>query len=265
MNKSILYAKNTNDLLTVLKNNQGSKVVGGCTNLEEIPNRTVSTTTIPELCQISRHERYIEVGPGCTLSDLLEVGPNHLPQILYEALKSIANPIIRNMATVGGNICNEGNKLTLYAPLMALDARLEFKSQNETKIESIRTFKQIPEGFVLYSIRIPLVDADISIFRRIGLEHTISQQSASFAFMATTERNTLSSIRLAFAGPFTFVSKDFENSMIGKRLPLTQKDLSDIEEKVATEFAKAATDQMISDVMKQQFFNLTRYSFEQLT
>ena len=53
--------------------------------------------------------------------------------------------------------------------------------------------------------------------------------------------------------------------MIGQRLPLTQKDLSDIEEKVADEFAKAATDQMISDVMKQQFFNLTRFSFEQLT
>lgn len=265
MNKLILYAKNSNDLLSLLKNNQGSKVVGGCTMLEEIPDRTVSTTTIPELCQISRHERYIDVGPGCTLSDLLDVGHNHLPAILYEALKSIATPIIRNMATVGGNICNQGNKLTLYAPLMALDARLEFKSQNETKIESIRTFKQIPEGFILSNIRIPIVDSDISIFRRIGLEHTISQQSASFAFMASTERNTLSSVRLAFAGPFTFASKDFENSMLGQRLPLTQKDLSLIEEKVAVEFEKAATDQMISDVMKQQFFNLTRYSFEQLT
>ena len=29
--------------------------------------------------------------------------------------------------------------------------------------------------------------------------------------------------------------------------------------------AKAAADQMISDVVRQQFFNLTRYSFEQLT
>ena len=265
MPKSILYAHNTNDLLTLLKNNQGSKVVGGCTKLEEIPDRTVSTIAIPELCQISRHERYIDVGPGCTLSDLLEVGPNHLPAILYEALKSIANPIIRNMATIGGNICNDGNKLTLFAPLMALDARLEYKSASDTKTESIRSFKQVPEGYILSNIRIPLPDSDIAIFRRIGLEPYITQQSASFAFMATTDRNTLSSVRLAFAGPFTFASKDFENSMIGQRLPLTQKDLSDIEEKVADEFAKAATDQMISDVMKQQFFNLTRFSFEQLT
>ena len=34
---------------------------------------------------------------------------------------------------------------------------------------------------------------------------------------------------------------------------------------VEKEFDKASTDQMISDVVRQQFLNLTRYSFEQLT
>ena len=265
MNKTILYAKNTNDLISLLKNNQGSEIVGGCTIIEELPAKAVSTYNIPELCQITRHERYIDVGPGCTLSSIMDIGQNHLPPILYEALKSIANPIIRNMATIGGNICYKGNKLTLFAPLMALEAKLEFKNSSETKYESIRNFKQVPQGFILHNIRIPLVDADISIFRRIGHEHAINQQSASFAFLATTEKNTLNSVRLAFAGPFTFSSKDFENSMIGQRLPLSQKDISNIEEKVYVEFGKAAENQMISDVLKQQFFNLTRYSFEQLT
>ena len=72
-------------------------------------------------------------------------------------------------------------------------------------------------------------------------------------------------MHLAFAGPFAFHSKDFENQLIGQRLPLSQKDINEIQNLAAAEFQKAATDQMISDVMRQQFLNLTRYSFEQLT
>lgn len=265
MSKTILYAKNTYDLIKILNNNPGITIVGGCTNIDELPEKFVSTHRIKELSQIVRHERYIDVGPGATLSDLQNVGQNHLPQILIEALNSIANPFIRDMATVGGNICSQGHKHTLFAPLLALDARLEFKNQTETKTESLRNFKSIPEGFILSNIRIPLVNAELSIFRKIGHEQRIGHNSASFAFIADTEKNSLLNVHLAFAGPFTFFSKDFENAMIGTRLPLTQKEINSIEELVKQEFEKASQDQMISDVMRQQFFNLVRYSFEQLT
>lgn len=265
MGKTILYANTTSDLIKILNNNPGTKVVGGCTRIETLPEKFISTHGIKDLSHISRHERYIDVGPGTTLSDLLAVGQSHLPAILFEALNCIANPIIRNTATIGGNICSENHKLTLFAPLMALDAKLEFKNLTETRTENIRNFKSVPEGFILSNIRIPLVDAELSIFRRIGSEHTITHQSASFAFLADTEKNSLLNIHLAFAGPFTFHSKEFENMMSGRRLPLTQKDITELEDAVAEQFQKAATDQMITDVMRQQFFNLARYSFEQLT
>ena len=239
--------------------------MGGCTRIEELPDKAISTFGIKELSQIARHERFLDVGPGATLSTLLAVGQNHLPQILYEALNCIANPMIRNIATVGGNICSPGQKLTLYAPLLALEARLEFKSQNETKLENLQNFKKVPEGFILSNIRIPIVNFDLSIFRRIGPEHSITEQSASFAFLVSTEKNAIIDVSLAFAGPFVFKSKTLENALIGHKLPLTRKDIDLIQKQVAEEFQHAATDQMISDVVKQQFFNLTRYSFEQLT
>ncbi len=264
MAKTILYAKNAFELIKLLNNNQGIQVVGGCTQIENLPDKFVSTHGIKELSYIDRHERYIDVGPGTTLAELLAVG-SHLPDILSEALTSIANPLIRNTATIGGNICSKEHHYTLFAPLMALDTKLEFKNQNETHSENIRNFKGVPEGFILSNIRIPLLDAELSIFRRIGHEKQISQRSASFAFLADTEKNTLLNVHLAFAGPFTFYSKDFENAMIGRRLPLSQKDINEIEELVIQEFEKASQDQMITDVMKQQFLNLARYSFEQLT
>ena len=49
------------------------------------------------------------------------------------------------------------------------------------------------------------------------------------------------------------------------RLPLSQKDIVQIENLIQQEFDKAATDQMLFDSVRQQFFNLARYSFEQLT
>lgn len=262
--KSILLAKNISELLYQLKINKGLKVVGGCTRIEELPEKAISTYGIKDLSQIIRHEQFLNVGPGATLASLLSVGQNHLPQILYEALNCIANPMIRNMATVGGNICSPGQKLTLYAPLLALETKLEFKSQSETKLETLQNFKKIPEGFILSSIRIPIVNSDLSIFRRIGPEHSITEQSASFAFLVSTEKNAIIDVSLAFAGPFIFKSKTLENTLIGHKLPLTQRDIEIIQTQVAQEFKKASTDQMISDVMTQQFFNLTRYSFEQL-
>lgn len=263
--KTILYAKTIKDLLSQIKNNKGIQVVGGCTRLSELPEKSISTFGISELSQIVRHERYFDIGAGTTLSAILQIGQNHLPQVLYEALQTIANPIIRNTATIGGNICEMNHKLTLYAPLLALDAKLDFVSQTETITEPLLNFKEFPKDSVLTGIKIPNVDADISIFRRIGPENKITQRSASFAFIAATEKDTISSLRLAFAGPFAFRSKTLENDIIGKRLPLSQKDISEILEMVKQEFYKTATDQMISDVLTQQFFNLTKYSFEQLS
>lgn len=263
--KSIYYAKDISELLYQLKTNKGLQVVGGCTKIEEIPEKFISTKNIYELNQITRHERFIDIGPGATISKILHVGQNHLPPILYEAMNRMANPMIRNSATIGGNICYKGHKLTLYAPLLALDAKLEFKNQNETVSESLRNFKEVPEGFILTNIRVPLIDAEVSIFRRIGPEHAINLDSASFAFIADTERNSIAKVQMAFAGAFTFHSKNIENSLIGEHLPLTQTDINRIYNNITAEFYKQTTDQMISDVVRQQFFNLARYSLEQLT
>lgn len=262
--KTVLWAKNTNQVLRQLKTNKGLQIVGGCTRTNPLPDKITSVRGIPELSSINRHERFIDVGPGTTLAQLLNVGSNHLPPVLFEALNSIANPLIRNIATIGGNICSKDHKSTLFAPLLALNAKLEFKNESETKNISIHNFKEIPEGFLLTNIRIPYMDSDLSIFRRIGPDNQITQDSASFAFLASTEKNTLINVRLAFAGVVSFTSKNLENILSGQRLPLTQKDIIGIQNYVAEEFNEAAVDVMISDVVKQQFLNLVRYSFEQL-
>ena len=142
--------------------------------------------------------------------------------------------------------------------------QLEFKNQSETINMSFSNFKDIPEGYILTNIRIPIPDANLSIFRRIGSDSVINQESGSFVFMANTEKNTLYNVKVAFAGVLSFTSKSLENNLSGQHLPLTYKDIQRIQKMVEEEFNTAAQDVMISDVVKQQFFNLVRYSFEQL-
>lgn len=264
MDKLVFFAKNVNELLYQVKTTKDLRIVGGCTLTDSLPQKSISIHSVKELCQISRHERYIDVGPGVTLSALLELGPNRLPPVLYEAILSIGNPIIRNMATIGGNILETNHKMTLFAPLMALDATVEMKNQNDTITIPVQNFHEIPSGFIVTNFRIPLIDGDVAIFRKIGAGKASSLNSASFAFIAHTEKNSITNIRLAFAGPFAFRNKNFETSLIGQRLPLRQNDIQSISETAENLFFNAAQDIMINDVLRQQFINLTRYAFEQL-
>ncbi|MCQ2576551.1 MAG: FAD binding domain-containing protein [Treponema sp.] len=260
----LFFAKDLQSFLQQLNKNPGTTVVGGCTLIEPLPEKMISTYNNPDLSFIERHERHIDIGAGANLAAILELGQNHLPPVLYEALLSVANPIVRNTATIGGNLCAIDHKHTLYAPLLALDSRLVFQSQNGEENIAIQNFERIPEKSFLSKIRIPFYAPEVSIFRRIGPEHSINPQSASFAFLADTDNNTLTQVRIAFAGPFIFRDKNLENTLTGYKLPLRLKDIDYIMERIIEAFEIAATDQMISDGVTQQFFNLCRYSLEQL-
>ena len=53
--KSILFAKNLSELFFQLKNNKELTVVGGCTELDELPEKSISVYGIPDLSRIIPH------------------------------------------------------------------------------------------------------------------------------------------------------------------------------------------------------------------
>lgn len=262
--RMFFFAKNTAELLYQLKAVAGLRVVGGCTLKGVECEKAISTRGIKELSQITRRERYIDLGPGVTLSSLLNVGERLLPRALYEAAASIGNAMTRNIATIGGNICAEGNRLTLFAPLLALDARLELKSQYDSRYVPLLGFSGIPKGRVLSNIRVPANEWNVSIFKRIGGDGAPGKNSASFAFLADVEKSAVANVKFAFAGPVTFRDVETENSVIGMRLPLSQKDALEIAGRASRKFSASPGFSECPPATLKKFENLLMFALESL-
>jgi 4-hydroxybenzoyl-CoA reductase subunit beta len=103
----------------------GAMVVAGGTDLypnmkrrHQVPRVLVGLRRIDALRGVRGDPRRgVWIGPGTTLTDLEEhrLIRDHYPG-LHEAVRSIATPILRNMGTVGGNLC--------------LDTRCNYYDQN---------------------------------------------------------------------------------------------------------------------------------------
>jgi carbon-monoxide dehydrogenase medium subunit len=104
-------------------------IAGGTDLLVTKPSEVESLIDVGglNLSYLREQEGVIRIGAG-TAVDLVEHSPllTEWPyQMLQEAAKSMATPTIRNMATLGGNVCNGSPAADLSLALMALDASVK--------------------------------------------------------------------------------------------------------------------------------------------
>ena len=261
----VFFAHNLPELFYQKKTISALSVIGACTHLGHLPEKSISTTMIPELTNIEKHERFIEFGPGVTLGKIMERGEHHIPHVMYSALKTISNPFVRNIATIGGNICAGPQRLTLFSPLLALDAKLEVKSPSETKYISLQNFTEIEDGFVLTKIRVPLLQWDIEFYSRLGPASQITEDSGGFTFLMSSEKGIVTNIRIAFAGTITFRCVALENRLLGLRLPLKASEIDIYLDDAEAQLTHAEEGKTQNKLLHYQFMNLMRTALEQLT
>ncbi|MGN0731864.1 MAG: FAD binding domain-containing protein [Treponema sp.] len=264
-NHLIFTAKNIADILFQKKTVSNLELIGGATYILSLPEKSLCIRGIPELSLIDKHERYIDFGPAVTLNNILHMGINFLPSVLYEAISSISNYAVRNMATIGGNIMARDTRLTLNAPLIALGTTLKFRSQKNIDIIPLVKFTSIPADSILVNIRIPTDDWNIEIFRRLGPSNKISNESCSFCFLANTEKKVLINLKICFSGPFIFTSKELETRYLGTKLPLSNSTIDEFISMANKEFDEHTKDLQYNPIIKRQFSNLLAYSLHELT
>jgi carbon-monoxide dehydrogenase medium subunit len=128
------------------------------------PRVVVSLAKIPGFDAIRFDpENGLTIGAGARHRDI-EVHPavrEHYP-LLHETFRKVAQPRIRNMATIGGNLC-QGDPLTdPGASLLALDAEAVVASSKGERTIPLSEFfvdyyqTAVAQGEILTAIRVPL-------------------------------------------------------------------------------------------------------------
>lgn len=157
---------------------------------------------ITELKNITRQDEILTIGSGCTLTEI--INSPEVSGIIKEVLLNMASPAIRNVATLGGNICNSspaGDSLPL---LYAMDAWLTFESMEGIRKVPVCEFitgpKQnaLKKRELLTKISIPLRNFNVEVFRKVGTRKSSALSKVSFIGLGLTDGNVIEDIRLTF-------------------------------------------------------------------
>jgi CO/xanthine dehydrogenase FAD-binding subunit len=196
-----------------------------------LPVNILSLDKLNELQHISRTERYIEIGAMVRLSDIISLEKS-IPQVFAQSLKCIAGPEVRNVATIGGNICFPDLRLNTTAPLLALDARYELRTALASRWISAARFSSVPGPLAFSSqelltrIRIPLEQWNYSLFKHFADPYPENEMGTSIVFIARVEKNILTDLRVVFSGEMVIRDRNSEAFLSGKHLPLDRRDIA---------------------------------------
>ncbi|MCX6032557.1 MAG: xanthine dehydrogenase family protein subunit M [Chloroflexi bacterium] len=119
----------------------GTNVIVDLRHRKHQPKALVDMGRVAELRGIRRDDGHIVVGAGTTISELLThpLIAEHA-SILHDAARVFANPLIRNRATVGGNLADASPAADTAPPLLALGAEVALASQAGTRWLALADF-----------------------------------------------------------------------------------------------------------------------------
>jgi carbon-monoxide dehydrogenase medium subunit len=208
------------------------------------PKIVISLAKVPNLTSVSfDNVEGLRIGAAACHRDI-ELAPDvrrHYP-LLHETFRKVAQPRIRNMGTIGGNLC-QGDPLTdPGASLLALDAQVTVTGSEGKRTLPLEDFfvdyyeTALQPGEILTEVHVPPPKKAI----RWGHIKFTPRSLEDFATVGValaieTEDNLCRDIRLALnsAGPKIFRAKKAEEVIRGHRV--TEKLMADAAEIASTE------------------------------
>ena len=171
----------------------------------------------------------IVIRPGTCFDDIYrnEICRKHIP-ILSHACNTVGSPQIRNIGTIGGNLCNGAVSADSVPSLYVLDAELVIKNADGERIVPVTQFHTGPgrtileRNEILTEIRIRKASYEnyggcyIKIGQRNSME--ISTLGCAAAVRLDREGQNINDVRIAFgvAGPVPIRTRDLERALKGK-------------------------------------------------
>ena len=193
------------------------------------PAALICLERIEDLQGVREEHDCLWIGAGTTHTSLL----NHslvgwrLP-ILVKALETLGSPLIRNMGTIGGNICTASPAGDTLPPLYILDAEVTLRSRERARTMSLQAFitgpgrTQLAGGEILAGIRVKIPEGyNVHHFEKVGQRRALACAIASMAAMLrVSSSGVIEAAHLAWGsvGPTVVTSTAVEESLIGEKL-----------------------------------------------
>lgn len=160
------------------------------------PECVIDVAGIPSLNYINHdEEQTLKIGAATPIR-LLETS-TELEQeypIISQAASQLGSAAIRNIATVGGNLCNALPSAEMAQPLMALSARVKIAGNNHERIVSLEDFFTgvgttiLKTGELLLEIQVPMpLRGTRGIYMKHSLRGTIDLAIVNVAVVLALE------------------------------------------------------------------------------
>ena len=184
---------------------------------------TIAIDQLPELRQFNVAGDHIEIGAGLTLSEVERLLGDSVP-LLSEVFPLFASRLIRNAATIGGNL-GTGSPIGDMAPaLLALDTDVVLSSPRGDRTVALADYftgyrKSVRAADELIrAVRIPTPVAPIARFYKVAKRKFDDISSVAVAIAATVTDGTVEHIRIGVGGAaaMTLRALDTEAAVIGQ-------------------------------------------------
>ena len=201
-------------------------------NLKRAPldaDLVVDLSRVASLNSITEDDNGVQLGCGVTFAQILEWRPGGVVETLMQPMAAaFAGPPIRNLATVGGNICDASPAADVSPPLLALDARVKLESAgNVSRLLTLEEFFQgvrqtaLRSDELLTSIEIPQPDSsDRAFYYKLGKRKADAIAIVSVAIVLRRESDQVQHVRIALGAvaPVAMRAHKAEEKLLGHAL-----------------------------------------------
>lgn len=177
-------------------------------------NYLMDIKNIQELQEIKYTEdKGLEIGAAVSLNEIINSDIiNEKYGILIQAAKTLANSLLRNRATLLGNICNASPGGDMLGPSIVLEGKLEILSKTGVRIVPLKDFfvgvkrTVLKENELVSKIIFPSIEGVGKYRRRSRIKgHDLAQIGVSMFLKNDSGLN----VSITAAGPTPVIIEDF--------------------------------------------------------
>ena len=230
-------------------------------------------TFIPELKYIQNIKKELCIGALTTLAHLEDaVEGNSLKACIRNTVSRMCTPIIRNLATVGGNLCNASPAADLSVLFVALGAQAQILGKSGERSISLEDFFRgvnetvLADDEILTGIRIPLpaFRTGHSFNRVTRTVIDIAQVNTAVSLAVDATRIVDAKIVLGAVAPVPIRAKTAEQMFVGLEISQVDQGLIEMASNQAVTEIKPVSDIRASAAYRRQVSKvLVRRSIEE--